>query len=343
MESNKQPLSKDERKMLICFFAVAFGGLLLLFPYKFFVVSNGVDHGPLYRHFAALLPAAGVILGLSITRKKQKLSWFMKTYLTVVVMEMLCCIGSWIFPNSNWYNAGYDVVYIGSVIVLICMWCDGAETRRIFGLSWQVERTAVPFYIIFLFVALYLGRYFFDLWICGDFKLWYETQTDSVLIREMIMFLQLPIFFLIGFLFYFGEEYGWRYFLQPIFQKKFGMLGGTLLVGLIWGVWHTPIDWPNGGGIWVAMTTKTLYCMIVGMFFSFAYMMTKSIWVVTMIHFLHNNLPILFFNSVSESIGSAETSISFGAIALFILENLVFAIPLVVYWIYKRYHRINGR
>jgi membrane protease YdiL (CAAX protease family) len=38
----------------------------------------------------------------------------------------------------------------------------------------------------------------------------------------------------------FGEEYGWRGFLQSELTKL-GNLKGVLLVGLIWGIWHFPV------------------------------------------------------------------------------------------------------
>jgi len=36
----------------------------------------------------------------------------------------------------------------------------------------------------------------------------------------------------------FGEEIGWRSFLQPIFEKKNSVLIASILVGIIWGLWH---------------------------------------------------------------------------------------------------------
>jgi uncharacterized protein len=35
-----------------------------------------------------------------------------------------------------------------------------------------------------------------------------------------------------------GEEVGWRGFLQPNVEKKHAVLPATLLVGLLWGMWH---------------------------------------------------------------------------------------------------------
>lgn len=37
-----------------------------------------------------------------------------------------------------------------------------------------------------------------------------------------------------------GEEFGWRGFMLPKIQSKWGPLIGTLILGLIWGLWHIP-------------------------------------------------------------------------------------------------------
>lgn len=36
----------------------------------------------------------------------------------------------------------------------------------------------------------------------------------------------------------FGEEIGWRSFLQPILEKKNSILISSIFVGIIWGLWH---------------------------------------------------------------------------------------------------------
>jgi len=38
-----------------------------------------------------------------------------------------------------------------------------------------------------------------------------------------------------------GEEAGWRGFMLPILQSKFGWMGATLLIALIWSFWHAPL------------------------------------------------------------------------------------------------------
>lgn len=36
------------------------------------------------------------------------------------------------------------------------------------------------------------------------------------------------------------EEFGWRGFLAPLLQQRFSPLPASVLVGLIWGLWHLP-------------------------------------------------------------------------------------------------------
>jgi membrane protease YdiL (CAAX protease family) len=43
-----------------------------------------------------------------------------------------------------------------------------------------------------------------------------------------------------------GEELGWRGYLQLELNKRFPVLKSSLLVGLIWGVWHLPLWFVSG-------------------------------------------------------------------------------------------------
>jgi membrane protease YdiL (CAAX protease family) len=38
-----------------------------------------------------------------------------------------------------------------------------------------------------------------------------------------------------------GEEFGWRSFFQPFLQSRLGVLLSSILVGLLWGLWHVGI------------------------------------------------------------------------------------------------------
>lgn len=109
----------------------------------------------------------------------------------------------------------------------------------------------------------------------------------------------MPVNFFLVFAPFFGEEYGWRYYLQPILQKRFGMRAGLLVLGAAWGVWHIFLDFfyyttPDMG---LAMTMiQIITCVTLGIFFAWAYLKTDNIWVPVILHFLNNNLAPVMAN-----------------------------------------------
>jgi uncharacterized protein len=43
-----------------------------------------------------------------------------------------------------------------------------------------------------------------------------------------------------------GEEFGWRGFAQPALQVRWGWRSASLLLGLVWAVWHLPLFYSPG-------------------------------------------------------------------------------------------------
>jgi membrane protease YdiL (CAAX protease family) len=52
-----------------------------------------------------------------------------------------------------------------------------------------------------------------------------------------------------------GEEAGWRGFALPCLQPLHGPLVGSLILGILWGLWHLPLFW---SGIWIPPTTPNI-------------------------------------------------------------------------------------
>jgi membrane protease YdiL (CAAX protease family) len=90
----------------------------------------------------------------------------------------------------------------------------------------------------------------------------------------------------------FGEEYGWRGYLQGELIK-IGKVRGILLVGVIWGLWHAPIiamghNYPGYPVLGIFL--MTLYTIALGFLFGYAVLKSGSVWLAAFLHGLNNQV-----------------------------------------------------
>ena len=92
-------------------------------------------------------------------------------------------------------------------------------------------------------------------------------------------------------LFALGEEAGWRGMLYPELEKKHGKTRAAIIVGIIWGVWHTPInmmgynygrDYP--GFPIIGVPAMCLSCIAMGLWLSYFASESGSIWASALFH-----------------------------------------------------------
>ncbi len=128
-------------------------------------------------------------------------------------------------------------------------------------------------------------------------------------------------------LFALGEELGWRGYLLPKLLPL-GQIPAMLISGVIWGIWHAPAilqghNYPENPVLGVGM--MIVFTVLLGIFFSWLYLKTKSPWAPALAHGTVNavaGLPLLFLTDVNLSLGGSLTSVS-GWLALAALVGIL--------------------
>ncbi|WP_026495327.1 CPBP family intramembrane glutamic endopeptidase [Butyrivibrio sp. WCD3002] len=333
-------MEKNEKKRLVLFLAVAYGLTLIMSIFMFMCFKADKDMTA-FVNVQMTYPACGVILGLLIwgnkERKLPKAGFIV--FLVTAALMMVVAIASTFMAHqmseinggqiSNWNLYSQYVLMAGSTIAYILFWVCGKEKRRNAGLS----RTKVKLSIVMvvLFVVLYIARMYVSgfltqTFIAPDMNVVAEINglltNPSVLSSAVIVLVNFPLMF-IAFL---GEEYGWRYYLQPILQKKFGLRLGVIILGVAWGTWHGVLDF-----IFYSTTTGLQYftaqiitCIALAIFMGYAYMKTGNIWAIAMMHFINNNYIAVFAGGDATVI--QNQTITWAQIPIAVVQSLVFAL-----------------
>ncbi|MGG5330262.1 CPBP family intramembrane glutamic endopeptidase [Enterococcus sp. AZ163] len=317
-----------ESKQLRVFSIIAFGlpvimGLFMWYGYS---TKRSID---LFTLTHMYYPAAGAMIALYLSRKNRQLmpKAFFIGYLIQTGLMIVCSLLGLFIGNSTFMMIGSFVMILGSIFLWIALLVARTERREAYGLRRKNWKLTIAF--VLLFVVLYIARmviyYLIEGGLGGMTENFSKSQTWFALIQTLISYL-------IMFGPYFGEEYGWRYFLQPILQKRYGMIKGVLLLGIVWGLWHLPLNFffytsPAIGIISVA--NQIVVCITMGIFMGFVYMKTDNIWSVVAIHFLNNNLaPIFSGDLTGESMSGYTIGWSDVATAAVIM-SLCYAWPII--------------
>jgi uncharacterized protein len=129
-----------------------------------------------------------------------------------------------------------------------------------------------------------------------------------------------------------GEEPGWRGFALPRLEDRFGPVAGTIVLGVVWGVWHATI-WTSGQWTvptWQNMVMFTVWITAVSVIYTWIYNHTQgSILIAILVHASMDAFPnaILFpmFPALGEMTGAGiltaylANTIGYGGAALVII------------------------
>ena len=133
-------------------------------------------------------------------------------------------------------------------------------------------------------------------------------------------------FFLIGILVYqlvivWGEELGWRGYALPELQKKMHPIYASILLGLIWGIWHLPYFFMKGSAqenipLWFFILSTIGYSLIYTLIFNGT---KESTWMVSLFHAANNTTVSFTMMFVPQIIGQPVITLAI----LFVFDMLI--------------------
>ncbi|WP_240521405.1 type II CAAX endopeptidase family protein [Amycolatopsis vastitatis] len=125
-----------------------------------------------------------------------------------------------------------------------------------------------------------------------------------------------------------AEEPGWRDFALPRLQQRFGPLGGTLILGPLWGLWHLPLFFSEWGGwpdvTWLTAVEFVATCVTFSIIMTWVFNRTgQSLPLAMLLHTSVNNFFSLAWSEMFPGLSIRDTTHAFllasTAIALVLL------------------------
>ncbi|GAA1753017.1 MULTISPECIES: type II CAAX endopeptidase family protein [Streptomonospora] len=110
-----------------------------------------------------------------------------------------------------------------------------------------------------------------------------------------------------------AEEPGWRDFALPRMQPYFGPLLGTVILGVIWGIWHLPLFMTEWGGFpnvtWAQPVEFVVSCVAISVVMTWVFNRTgESLPIAILLHASVNNFMSIVLSFLFPSIGDSHAA-----------------------------------
>ena len=255
-----------------------------------------------------LLPAfSAIVLGLLFFpespiyrgRPAGRGRWFYYYFLLLTVIFALGALGVWLAPVQGTITlvaatTPLLLAFLGLLVLIVLRFTAGREAMARAWLSWGNWRYWL------LFGLAFVAYYSLQAVLNASFGLGQAhlaplpappgLSPDIFLIVATVQSVLLaPI---LAIVIAFGEEYGWRGYLQSELLKL-GRVRGVLLLGVIWGAWHWPIilmgfNYP--GYPLLGVVLMTLYTTGLAVVLGYAVLRSGSVLLAAYLHALNNQV-----------------------------------------------------
>lgn len=159
--------------------------------------------------------------------------------------------------DSQEFSIYISILMYFPALIAIAMVIITKDKFKSLGLSIKPSKLHYMIFGIYLPLLMTVALIFIEIFIgAGRFK-HVEYLNGNIVIKDLSTILggspqSIPAFVLniiltalpatiLGCLFTFGEELGWRGYIQNKLVKEFGVIKGILILGVLWGFWHAPV------------------------------------------------------------------------------------------------------
>lgn len=311
-------------KQEIKYFLLINFGLIAFISIFLFISASSPDSSKFIHNFSVMfmyIPAFSAIVVLkkvSNCEFTSNVEQFLRVFAIFTLVRVVTSIVDVFVFKSTFISSLIDTFISLYLVVLILS--KGSEFE-VLNLCLTKNFKKVIF-VVSIFFLVTIGRSYVGAILDG-------SSTVSMKVDFLAIVKSFIISFFFGFNLFFGEEFGWRYFLQPRLQKIYGKRYGVLILGFIWGIWHLPLCFtlyspktPVYGVI-----HQVAFCMLFGVFFGYAYMKTENVWAPILIHLANNGIIML-----GESY---ESVITIDSILIGVVANAIFFLPFLFAKEYK--------
>lgn len=278
-------------------------------------LNGGLTHpaAGLILQFQMLMPAlAALLLGMfffkesPIYHKTNRTAsrWFIYYFFLMTFAYLVAVIVVLFQPSLSTTLSGSLLIFsvVGLLLLAVLRWRGGPQSFAAAGMAFGKIRVWL---LLGLAMVLFYGletllNYVFKLGTPADITRLFPPETANNIPPLALLassFLNAVIIGpILGLIITFGEEYGWRGFLQSELVHL-GRIRGVGLLGIIWGIWHWPIIWMGynyPGQPVLGPLLMTGYTVVLSYFLAYAVFKSKGLWTAAYLHAL-NNQAMSFF------------------------------------------------
>lgn len=293
-------------------------------------LNGGLTHpaATLMMQFQMMTPAfAALLLGVFFFKESPVYHktnhtasrWFIYYYFLMTLVYLAAAVAALIQPALAATLSGSLLILslVGLVLLLVLRWRGGPQSFAGAGMAFGKIRIWLLYGLgMVLFYGLQtLLNYVFHFGTLVDITTLYPAGAAATISPAALLasaFINAVIIGpFLGLIITFGEEYGWRGYLQSELVRL-GRIRGVGLLGIIWGIWHWPIIWMGynyPGQPVLGSLLMTAYTVVLAYFLAYAVFKSKGLWTAAYLHALNNQAMSFFLAAV---VTPASIVMSFG-------------------------------